>query len=383
MEFVINDNIKVCEECGPIQCDDLSTTFILMQLLTKTRIFIKDRWFDVISLSRMVRSKSGTDGCYHFVYIQINTSTGEYYIGKVNRKKWGELRRYKGSGLLFRKKYQKHTEEFVQYFIASCETAEETEKLEAEIVNEGLLKDPLCLNLVKGGGGTNKHNSEDRIKHIREYILAHPEQYQSMRIKSKELYCSGPTPALKARNEKIQATASQEAYREMSRERIKRWKNEHPEEYAASRVNNRLAQQNEATKQKRNVSLKKWREKQPEEYAEYRLKQIEAAHSTKARVKRRKSLKEWIRTHPEEVKQRGIKAGITKQKAVNMLDLKTGEVLKTFNSQQEAAEWLVQQGLAKNTNCKSSISAICLKRQTPGHGCRKQTHGYGWEFKID
>lgn len=383
MEFFINENIKICEECNPIQGNDLSLTFNLIGLLTKTRIFIKDRWFDVISLSRMVRSRSEHDGYYHFIYIQINTRTGEYYIGKVNRKKWGELKRYKGSGLLFQKKYKKHTEEFVQYFIATCETAEETEKLEAELVNSELLQDPLCLNLVKGGGGTNKHNSEERNLHIREYLLAHPEQYQSMRMKSKELYCSGPTPALKARNEKIKATASQNAYREMSRERIKRWKTEHPEEYEVSRVNNKLAQQNEATKQKRNVSLKKWREEHPEEYAEYRRKQIEAAHSVEAKAKRRKSLNEWIRTHPEEVKRRGIKAGKANSKAVNMLDLRTGETLKTFNSQQEAAEWLVLQGLAKNTNCKSSISAICLKKQTPGHGCRKQTHGYGWEFKTD
>ena len=381
MEFVVNKNIKIWEEYNPVQFNDSSMSLSLIPLLMKTRIFIRDCWFDVMSLSEVVRSKSEIDGNYHFIYIQINFRTGEYYIGKVNRKKWKELKNYKGSGLLFQKKYKKHTEEFVQYFIACCKTAEETENLEAQIVNSELLKDPLCLNLVKGGGGTSKHDSEERIIHIREYLLEHPEQYQAMLAKNKELYCSGPTPALKARNERIKATASQSKYREMSRKRIIHWKTEHPEEYAVSRENNRLAQQNEATKQKRNASLKKWREEHPEEFAEYRRKQIEAAHSAEAKAKRSKSLKEWNRTHPEEVKQRGIKAGKANGKAVNMLDLKTGEVLKSFNSQQEAAEWLVQQGLAKNTNCKSMISAVCLKKQVPGHGTRKQTHGFGWEFR--
>ena len=383
MEFVVNENIKIWQKYDPIElyCYPATDDILVALFENQTRIFIKDRWFDVISLSRMVRSKSKSDGCYHFIYIQINTNTGEYYIGKVNRKKWTELKRYKGSGLLFQKKYKQHTEEFVQYFIASCETAEETEKLEAQIVNEELLQDPLCLNLVRGGGGTNKHNSQERNAHIREYLLAHPEQYQAMLSKSKELYQSGPTQALKNRNDRIKTTMTQDSYRELSRERIKRWKTEHPEEYAASRKNNGLAQQNESTKQKRNASLMKWREAHPKEFAEYRRKQIEAAHSDEAKAKRSKSLKEWNRTHPEEVKQRGIKAGKASQKAVNMLDLKTGKVLKSFNSQQEAAEWLVQQGLAKNTNCKGSISAVCLKKQVPGHGTRKQTHGFGWEFK--
>ena len=239
----------------------------------------------------------------------------------------------------------------------------------------------MCINLVRGRGGTNKHNSQERNAHIREYLLAHPEQYQAMLSKSKELYQSGPTQALKNRNDRIKSTMALDSYRDLSRERIKRWKTEHSEEYAASRKNNGLAQQNESTKQKRNASLKKWREAHPKEFAEYRCKQIEAAHSDEAKAKRSKSLKEWNRTHPEEVKRRGIKAGKASQKAVNMLDLKTGKVLKSFNSQQEAAEWLVQQGLAKNTNCKGSISAVCLKKQVPGHGTRKQTHGFGWEFK--
>ena len=104
MEFVVNKNIKIWEEYNPVQFNDSSMSLSLIPLLMKTRIFIRDCWFDVISLSEVVRSRSEIDGNYHFIYIQINFRTGEYYIGKVNRKRWKELKNYKGSGLLFQKK---------------------------------------------------------------------------------------------------------------------------------------------------------------------------------------------------------------------------------------------------------------------------------------
>ena len=48
----------------------------------------------------------------------------------------------------------------------------------------------------------------------------------------------------------------------------------------------------------------------------------------------------------------------------------------------DAAKWLVEKGFAKNTNCKSSISAVCLKKKcTTGYGYRKKAYGFGWEFK--
>lgn len=106
-----------------------------------------------------------------------------------------------------------------------------------------------------------------------------------------------------------------------------------------------------------------------------------AAQTPEARRKQSKAIKEWCDTHPEEVKNRAMKSAEKSRKAVNMLDLETGEVLRTFISQQEAALWLVEQGHAKNTNCKSSISAVCLKKPCDsGYGYRKKAYGYGWEF---
>ncbi len=56
MEFVVNDNIKIWENDIPIEFYGQSMSLSFLPLLTKTRICVKDRWFDVISLSRMVRS---------------------------------------------------------------------------------------------------------------------------------------------------------------------------------------------------------------------------------------------------------------------------------------------------------------------------------------
>lgn len=255
--------------------------------------------------------------------------------------------------------------------------------LEAEIVDEELLLDPLCLNLVKGGAGTNKHSSSERNQHIREYMIGHPEQFSSMMLENKRLYCSGMTMELEARNTSIQNTMRQEQYREMSRERILRWKQEHPEEYAKSRENNRMAVQTEYSKQKRNESLKKWREEHPEEYLANKQKQLAACHSEEAEAKRRKSLKEWNDSHPEIAKMRAANAVEKTKKSVDMLDLVTGKVIRTFKSQKEAAIWLVEQGIAKNTNCQSSISEVCLKKPcSTGYGYRKKAYGYGWRFST-
>ena len=62
----------------------------------KVRIAIKDRWFDVLTPSELVRQRNKKDGYFRVVYIQINMENGEYYIVKANRPKWSELQRYQG-----------------------------------------------------------------------------------------------------------------------------------------------------------------------------------------------------------------------------------------------------------------------------------------------
>ena len=64
-----------------------------------------------------------------------------------------------------------------------------------------------------------------------------------------------------------------------------------------------------------------------------------------------------------------------------MCDLETGEIIRTFKSQHEAAQWLVDNGLAKNTNCVSSINGVCQRKPcTTGYGYRKKAYGYDWRY---
>ena len=178
---------------------------------------------------------------------------------------------------------------------------------------------------------------------------------------------------------------SSEKYREMSKERILNWKREHPDEYARARENNRLAMQSEETKEKRKASLKKWKEEHPEEAAENERKALIARTSPEAKLKRANSIKEFNKKNPEIAKENQKKRSDASvkacQKGVNMLSLETGEILRSFDSQHEAARWLVDNGYAKTTNCVSSISSVCLKKPcTTGYGYRKKAYGFGWEF---
>lgn len=400
MQVVVSENITIWQKYNPMELspqmpmmDSWNNDQELLQArwfgYNPTRIWIKDQWYNVIPLHELYYMKNEVDGYYRFIYIQINMSTLEYYVGKVNRKRWSELKRYQGSGLKFKSKYKKHPGDFARYFIAACHTAKESEELEAKIVDDVLLSDEKCLNLVRGGGGTNEHNtSKEKRQHQQEYMLEHPEQFQSMVEKSKVLYCSGPSKELAMRNERIKQTMSSDKYREMSRERINRWKEERPEEYNKAREKNRLANQTEASKNKKRESREKWIRENPEKYEQNKLRAIKACQTEEAKEKRKQSLKEWNRLHPEESEMNARKrsdASVKKcQKAVNMLDLETGEVLQTFESQHMAARWLVEKGIAKNKNCVSSISAVCLKKPcSTGYGYRKKAYGYGWEFCAD
>jgi len=355
----------------------------------KERIAIKNRWFDVLTASELVRKRNKNDGYYRVVYIQINMDNGEYYIGKANRPKWSELKRYQGSGLKFVSKFKKNKNKFARYYIAACETAEETEQLEASIVDSDLLADEKCLNLVAGGGGTTKHPSiAESSEKKREYMKSHPEQFKPMLEASKNAFQSGDTPALRARSQRIKEVMSTERYRKIFRARIEKWKKEKPNEYAEARRKNHEALSTADCQEKRKASLKKWTTKNPEKYNAWQEKLISSRKSQKAKEKRRASLKEWRDKNPEQAKanaQKRARAASAKlSKEVCMIDLQTGEVLKTFPSQHAAAKWLVENGIAKNMNCVSSISSVCLRKPcTTGYGYRKKAYGYAWRYTSE
>tara|TARA_R110001606_G_scaffold399285_2_gene583675 strand:+ start:4564 stop:5772 length:1209 start_codon:yes stop_codon:yes gene_type:complete len=397
MIITINENIRIWMKFNPIELswdDNLLNSSNSKRNLArlgfnKERIAIKDRWFDVLTPSELVRKRNNNDGYYRVVYIQINMENGEYYIGKANRPKWSELKRYQGSGLKFVSKFKRNKDQFARYYLAACETAEETEQLEASIVDKDLLADEKCLNLVAGGGGTTKHPSiAETSEKKREYMKNHPEQFKPMLEVSKNAFQSGNTSALRARNQRIKEVMSAEKYRKMSHTRMEKWKEENPKEYAEARRKNHEAIKTTECQEKRKASLKKWVKKNPEKHKAWQEKLISSRTSQKAKEKRRASLQEWIDKNPEQAKanaQKRAKAAAAKtSKEVCMIDLQSGEVLKIFPSQHAAAKWLVENGKAKNMNCVSSISSVCLRKPcTTGYGYRKKAYGYDWRFTSE
>lgn len=397
MTITINENIKIwkefrsfelsLEETAPNSFDSKRTLARLG--LSRERISVKDRWFDVLTINDLVRMRNDTDGYYRAIYIQINMDSGEYYIGKVNRPKWSEVVRYQGSGLKFVNKYRKNERQFVRYYIAACKTAEETEQLEASIVDHDLLADEMCLNLVAGGGGTNKNPSIAKTSEKkRAYMKKHPQQFMPMLAASKRAFQSGDTPALRERSRRIKEVMSDESYRKMTAARLKKWREQNPLAYYAARRKNRESIKAIECQEKRKVSLKKWISENPEKHTVWEENRLKSLAGKDSKEKRKASLKAWRNRNPEQAKanaqKRAKAAAVKRSKQVCMVDLNSGEILRKFASQHEAARWLVENGIAKNANCVSSISSVCRRKPcSTGYGYRKKAYGYEWRFSAE
>ena len=378
----INDNIEIWQKYSPLEQTGIKA------YRNKTQIGICGRWFDVITPSKLVRMRNPDDGYYRVVYIQVNMETGEYYIGKSNRPTWSTLKRYQGSGLKFKHKYKKNPDKFVRFFIAVLSTQEETGGLEAELVNESVLSDNKCLNLVAGGAGTtSRPPAEERNQKIRKHMLNNPQQFKAMLEVAKSAFHSGDTSALRSRSQRIKKVMSQNKYHTMMSNRIKNWIKNDPEGYVESRRNNKAALSTPEVQAKRKASREKWKEENPEKYQEWQDKLVASRNNPESKQKRKDSLKKWSEENPEQAKanaqKRAKAAGAKLSKAVCMIDLITGKVLKEFYSQHEAALWLVAEGKAKNKNCVTSISSVCQRKEIKDHGVRKSAHGYGWRFRDE
>lgn len=394
MIISINEKIKIWREFNPLELsgdESAMQSFNAKRTLArlgyvKERIAIKDRWFDVLTMSQLLRTRNSADGYYRAVYIQINMETGEYYVGKVNRPKWSELIRYQGSGLKFSNKFRSNRKHFTRYYIAACETAQETERLEASIVDSELLADEKCLNLVAGGGGTTQHPSvAETSEKKRQHMRNHPEQFKPMLEGARKAFRSGDTPALRARSRRIKEVMSADEYRKMSAARMEKWRRSNPEAYAEARNKNREAVKSPEREAKRKASLERWIAANPEKHKAWQEKLLSSRTSKAVKEKRKASLKDWIDRNPQIAKanaHKRAKAAAEKlSKEVCMIELCSGKVLRRFRSQHEAAKWLVENGKAKNMNCVSSISAVCLRKPcSTGYGFRKKAYGYDWRF---
>lgn len=392
MIFEVNDNVRIWSEFNPLaESLNRHTPEAPSNLfrVNREKVSIRGRWFDVLTPSELVRQRNEQDGYYRVIYLQVNMDTGEYYIGKANRPTWSQLQRYQGSGLKFRAKFSRNSDAYVRYYIAVCRTSAETEKLEASIVDQELLADDKCLNLVAGGAGRAPIRTKEELKEMRgEYMKSRPEQFRPMLEASKKAFQTGGSSALRARNERIKKTMGDEQYREMTRTRIQAWKSANPAEYAKARQKNRDSIRSPETQRKRAESLKKWANENPDEHRVWQEKLIAARTSESANKKRQASIKRWNQENPEQAKKNASKraraAAAKMSKPVCMIDLESGAILQDFPSLHAAADWLVASKKAKNKNCVSSIGAVCSRKPcTTGYGHRKKAYGYDWRFLSD
>jgi hypothetical protein len=251
------------------------------------------------------------------------------------------------------------------------------------------LSDEKCLNLVADSGGITKHPTKaETSEKKRQYMKNNPDQYKPLLEASKKAFQSGDTSALRARSRRIKEVMNTAEYRKLSATRIKRWRDENPNKYAEALRKSHATIKTAEVQKKRNASLKKYKIENPEKLKIWEANRLAALSDEKSKEKRKSSLKSWRDKNPEQAKSNASKrakaAAAKTSKEVNMLDLHSGKVLKTFPSLHAAANWLVEIGIAKNTNCVSSISSVCLRKPcTTGFGYRKKAYGYDWRYSID
>ena len=89
---------------------------------------------------------------YHYIYKTTCSVTGRYYIGMHSTSNLEDD--YLGSGKILRYSIRKHgKDKHNKEILDICSDRKSLAIKEREIVNESLLKDPLCMNLMKGGEG--------------------------------------------------------------------------------------------------------------------------------------------------------------------------------------------------------------------------------------
>lgn len=97
-------------------------------------------------------SKRGKDGHFHFIYKTTNKINNKFYIGVHNTNDLGDG--YKGSGNIIREAFKKYGKKnFIYEILEFFDTIEEAYDKEREIINETLVNDPMCYNIMIGGKG--------------------------------------------------------------------------------------------------------------------------------------------------------------------------------------------------------------------------------------
>ena len=89
---------------------------------------------------------------YHYIYKTTNLINGKFYVGMHSTSNMNDG--YLGSGRRLRYSIRKYgVENFQIEYLEFFDSREDLAAREAELVNEDLLHDPMCINLKSGGVG--------------------------------------------------------------------------------------------------------------------------------------------------------------------------------------------------------------------------------------
>lgn len=89
---------------------------------------------------------------YHFIYKTTNQINGKFYVGMHSTHNLNDG--YLGSGTRLRRSIRRNgAENFKVEYLEFFDNRVDLISRERELVNEDLLKDPMCMNLQPGGGG--------------------------------------------------------------------------------------------------------------------------------------------------------------------------------------------------------------------------------------
>ena len=315
MEIVLSEKVQIWKKYNALVNFDLHqrqnyflNNYDLMNFrvakFNPTKIKILGIIFDVIPATGLLKTVSRVDNAFRCFYVQINVKTQEYFIGLINRRKWGEAKHFTTPEVRMEGKHPQYKGNFVKLFFAPCDTDRELEVTKQALLTAELLADPKCLNSRKGI----------------EQIMTSDKYWKTCQVK-------GELSELDILGEFFNTEA-------------------------ATPVGNKETTPFMITPQPKKTAPKAKKTAKDEKTA---TKQAPA--------------KSAVKEVPAQ-EEHGHSA-----KAINMVDAVTGDLIKTFASQKEAATWLVQEGKSKSISCASSISAVCR-----GVGNRKQAYGYKWEF---
>lgn len=91
---------------------------------------------------------------YHYIYKTTCSLTKRFYYGMHSTDNLDD--NYLGSGTELIKSIKRYGKEYhIKEILEYLDNRKELKKREAALINEEVKKDPLCMNLAKGGGGSD------------------------------------------------------------------------------------------------------------------------------------------------------------------------------------------------------------------------------------